>query len=235
MFPGSLTEDFIDAGEYSTPFLLIILGGILAYRLTGIAAANSVGKRALSFGVVFAAVPVSVIFSAMDLLTRKLFIAKIYGKQVRFFLEFDPDMVWYSVDSICDIADVKRMLILFALTILLYFWALLAGWLVGMFITNRCKVKITLNVITAAISIILYFIVHMSGNSYWSIGVLLVSLVNPVVFVYSSFRLLYIVPLMDISLGWVVLIVCAMSLITIFGNMLLIKLDIPAYKRERRI
>lgn len=234
MFPGSLTEEFIDAGEYSTPFLLIILGGVLAYRLTGIAAANSVGKRALSLGVVIAAIPVAAAFSAMDLLTRKLVVANIYGKQVRFFLEIDPDAVGYSIASICDITDVKRMLILFGLTVLLYFWALLAGWLAGMFITNRCKVKITLMVITIAVSIILYFAVNMSGNSYWSIGVLLISLINPVVFVYSSFWLLYIVPLLDIPLGWMALIVCGISLITIFGNILLIRINVPAYKHRRR-
>lgn len=235
MFPGPLTDEFIDAGEYSTPFLLIILGGLLAYRLTGIAAANSAGKRAVSFGVVCAALPVSVVFSAIDLLARKLLIAELYGKPVRFFLELPPDiMMWYKIDSICEIIDGKRMLILFALTVLLYFWALLAGYLVGMIITNRCKVKITLTITTVVISIILYYVMSMSRNPYWGIGILLSSLINPVVFVYSSFEALYSIQLTELSLGWGVLIVCAVSMITIFGNMLLIRLDVPAYKRTRK-
>ena len=37
-------ESVINAGDASDPLIIIILGGVFSYRLTGIAAANSMGK-----------------------------------------------------------------------------------------------------------------------------------------------------------------------------------------------
>lgn len=235
LFPEILPEDeMINASDATAPFLLLVLGGIWAYRLTGIAAANSAGKKTVSAGVIMAAVPVSALFAAIDLLTVKFCIAGIYGKPAVYFLEPAPTGYYYTSDSVCGITDVKEMLFLFGATVLIYFWALLAGYVIGLFITHRCKIRITLAVMTAVLSIVLYYVMLLSENGYWGIGILAAALINPVVFVYSSLTLISWAILSESHLALIIASMCFISLITLVCNMLSVKRNIPTYRNRRK-
>lgn len=242
LFPGVLPEDeIIDARNAAAPFLLLIFGGLLAYRLTGIAAANSVGRKTAALGVTAAAVPVSALFAAVDLLTVKLCISGIYGKPAVCLLEpisekYVPEVTGhsYGANGICSITDINGMLFLFLITMLLYFWALLAGYVTGLFITHRCKVRLTLMVITMAASVGLYYTMVLRQNVYWGIGILFVSLINPVIFVYGTLVLTAWAVLSGMYLAPILLSACAVSFITLGCNMLLIKPNVPVYSGRRK-
>ncbi len=217
-------KDIIDAGDFSAPFILIILGGIFAYRLTGIAAANSTGKDNLALSAMICSVPVGMSFAALDIICTKLFAVWIYSKPVRFFLE--PE--YATAMDISTFENTKAISVLFGISSLIYLWAFLAGCIVGMFIINKCKVRLTLTIATSIVSFILLF---MIPDSY--IVALLFSLVNPVCFVYGSITAFgYAIRDNDIFFNFILIFLISIASIT--GNLVLIKPNIPLYRRKHK-
>ena len=219
-------KSVINAGDFSDPLIIIILGGIFSYRLTGIAAANSMSKDNTTLSAMICSIPVGISFAAIDIFFTKILAVLLYNKPVRHFFEQSKD---YIADSmVCTINDTDAVSKLSGLSALIYLWAFLAGCIVGMFIINKCRVRLVLTAATSLVSLILMF---KTADFY--IASLLLSPVNPLCFVYGGLTAIYYA----FEKGEIVfnlILLFLFSVISITANLVLIKPNIPQYKRKRK-
>ncbi len=219
-------ESVINAGDASDPLIIIILGGVFSYRLTGIAAANSMGKDNTALSSMLCSVPVGLFFAAFDMFFVKILVPLIYNKPVRHFIETAEN---YITDSaVCGINYIDIINELFGISALIYIWAFLAGCIVGMFIINKCRVRLVLTITTSLLSFVLMFITP----DFYVIAIFF-SVINPLCFVYGVIIAIYYA-FGNGDISFTLIFASLVSIVSITSNLIFIKPNIPQYKRKRK-